>query len=429
MKRFYSFVVLFLSFCLVSAPIGAGEEKAQTEAGSSYELHSFAREISFDTHPLTIEPLAGKFLNFGTEQIQYSIDLLESWDPTTKEPVIKQIGFKVYFQKPGQEKVTVDVSPIPLLSKKLKKGEILKSVQHENFEVAILCDGFKTGKKHPETITISFKLKGYGKGGDSPVASPTIPVLSVVDAPVSPNLPSTERYRVAVSLFELANKMNEAQTNGKINLLKKALAAIPVDDISTEAVALRAKIENEKKLLEAKPVNEGVSTSSTPTSTRTSTPTSSNSPASPLFEEAKKCFALGDEAKGREHLRNALEKDPDFQAGWALLAKNAYKNSKYARAKEASEKALNLDRNDVPSAEIFFKANYYLGDAQTGIDILEQLVKNNPKSLKAYLILADAYFQSGNLPACETACNNLLAISPENSRAKELLAKTKKKME
>lgn len=423
--------------------------EAQSAPETGYELHSFSRLIAFDEHPTTLDPLGTTALNFSGEQFTYTIELQEAWLSRKNTPTIQGIGYKLHVLKPGEEKQTLIIPQVDLITRELTKGSIIASGRTGKYGLEVVLDSWKGSGKHPIAVELSFKLKGFGETPSSPSQETTVapppptepsptasasatipapnvipPALTVTPLPTgqAPGLTkSASALSMARFFLERAIQMDNAQAAGKKSMLKKAWITLPTDDTSPEGETLRAAIKEEEAKLAAM-------SSASSGSDAKSGGTGSSSPAEPLYQEARKLLAQQDEVKARELLRQATEKDPAFFPAWSLLAENALKNSKYARAREFAQAALGLRPDDLTNSVAFFKACFYLGEPEIGTEKLSALVNRLPESLPPRIALAEAHMQTGNLPACEAECLIILEKHSGNYQAKALLEKARARM-
>lgn len=411
-------------------------EAATVQAEVGNVLHSFARMISFDPHPTVIEPLGPNILNVNGKKVSYVIEFLEGWETKGAHPNLKELGFIVQMMIDGREAKRFTPPKTPLDAKKLKKGDVLFADSLDDLSVNILVDEKKVQGKALTEVVVMGQLLARNTGNDS--GKPTsgepgeraIAPEPILEPITSPPPVANSGFELAKRLAEKADAMPETSSTGKLILYKKALAAAPADSDDPQVNAFVTAMAEHVSLLEGQTTAKTIVRSANPAGSSASRP-SAYQPApevQALYDSALQQFALQKEAEGRDFLRKAVEKDPQFHAAWFQLAKNAFANSRHARVKEAAEKALALKDDDLDSAVLFFKSCYYLGEAESGLEKISALVQKYPKNGQARLALAEAYFQAGDLPASQEICEKLVAESRSAGRAGELLQKVRERM-
>ncbi len=431
----FAILLFLLSFPLLAVSHAAGD----AEKGTT--LATVTRMLGFEPHPTTID-VPGQFILQG-KPVTASIELLETWDSDRAVPVIRKLGFRLRLLSSGAEAEVVELPAQPIDSKKLKKGSVLASGAGKAVGLKV-TPLESTGKgKNISALTLSFALTATGEelqqAAEPPAAAATDTAAVPGVVPASAGDGATV-VRMARTLVARADAMPATAVSGKALLYRKALTALPAELDSTDIALLRAEITGKLEALQpaATPVAQPVS-SATPEAGATAPAPSLSSPVirdrhepSPevksLFEQAQKAFDRQEEPAARDFLRQATEKDPAYFEAWLLLGKNAVGNSKYARAKEALEKALSLRPDDAEAGALHFKACYYLGEGETGVEKLFGMVGRKPDALAPRMALADAYYQMGDLPLCEEQCLAILDKFPGNDRARGLLVKTRERM-
>lgn len=446
------FIWLTIVSILYSAPLVAKTKKATkpvaTEQPASVSepapaaeegqvLNSFSRTINFDPHPTLIEPLPSPLALEG-KKVSYTVEFLETWDTKGKAPNLKELGFKVVMSVNDKEVKTFDFPKKALDQKSLKKGLVLAGDSFETLGISIVVDDSTKEGKAVTGVSITGKLLGRGEAkveaptlasGTEPTTEPAPIVTAAGTAPTVTAVPAAPAMAASLGLArQLAKKgddMAEAHAAAKIALYKKALTMLGENLTAPDALSLSTELKEKIGKLEsqatAKPAAPGAPTQVPGIGKPTPE-------VQALYDEAMKKFNLSQEAEGRDFLRKAVEKDPTFHAAWFQLAKNALSNNKYAKAKEAAEKALGLRDDDVEAGVILFKSCYYLGETEVGIEKLSGMAKRYPKKFEAQYALADAYYQAGDLPACEEQCVKMTDAFKGNDRVRDLLAKTREKM-
>jgi len=438
-SRGRSFTFAILLFLLSVPFLAVSHASGDTEKGST--LATVTRMLGFEPHPSTID-VTGHLILQG-KPVTATIELLETWDSGRAVPAIRKLGFRLRLFSNGAEMEVVELPAQPIDSKKLKKGSVLASGTGKAVGLKVTTLE-STGKgKNISALTLDFALTSTGEElqqAAEPSAAAATDAAAAPSAVTAPAGDGATVVRMARTLAARADAMPAAAVSGKVLLYRKALSALPTELDSTDIALLRAEINGKLEALQpsAAPAAQSIS-SSAPEANTTATAPSLSSPVmrerhepsaevKSLFENAQKAFDRQEEPAARDFLRQATEKDPAYFEAWLLLGKNAVGNSKYARAKEALEKALSLRPDDAEAGALHFKACYYLGEGETGIEKLFGMVSRKPDVLASRMALADAYYQVGDLPLCEEQCLAILDRFPGNDRARDLLVKTRERM-
>lgn len=424
---------LFFSLSLLSTPSHAADE-------SGTPIASVTRMLGFEPHPSTIE-IPGRFMLQG-KQISAEIEIIETWNTDREVPVIEKLGFRLRLFSDGNEAAVVEIPVQQIDAKKIKKGGILATGMGNSVGMSVIVQDIQKKGKNVSGLTLEFAVRSTGdelKTTETPSTLPSDTASPSSDtlAPAS-SMNFGKAVQMAKLLADRADAMTASAVSEKAMLYRKALSALPVDADSTEIAALRAEITAKLEALQPPTGQAPVTTVPAEPSGAVAAPSLSSSTAqdshmpSPevrsLFEQAQKAFDRDEEPAARDFLRQATEKDPAYFEAWLLLGKNAVGNSKYARAKEALDKALSLRADDPEAGALYFKACYYLGEGELGIEKLFGMVGRRPDAFAPRMALADAYYQSGDLPMCEEQCLVLLDKFPGNDRPRDLLAKTRERM-
>ncbi|MFZ2961502.1 MAG: tetratricopeptide repeat protein [Candidatus Ozemobacteraceae bacterium] len=411
------------------------KKEAAAEASKGNALHTFQRAITFDPHPTLVEPLLSP-IDAAGKKVSYTVEFDEVWDSESANPSLKELGFKVVMTQNGAAS-RLNIAKKPIDAKKIKKGALLGEAKFGEFAVAFTVAELQKNGKQISGLTIEGNLLGLEGVAGQPGADATagsgepVPVPVPVVEPVVPEAGSQTGVSLAQALLKKAADLGEAQSVSKLALYKKALLVLgdaPVGDAAALAVDLKAKIV----------ALGGVATgNATPSAIVTGAPglpagnavaaAKINPEAKAFFDDAKKQFSLGNEAEARTLLRQAVDKDPGFLDAWLLTGKNALENSKYAQAKTAFEKAIGIRDDESGAAVGFFKACYYQGETEIGLEKLESMAKRYPTKLAIRTALAECYFQAGNYSGCEEECVKILNEFKNADSVKDLLAKAKEK--
>lgn len=436
-SRIRSLGFAILLFLLVSPFLPASHAAGEPEKGAT--LATVTRMLGFEPHPSTID-VPGRFILQG-KPVTASIELIETWNSDRAVPVIQKLGFKLKLFSDGAETAVVEIPAQPLDAKKLKKGAVLATASGNAAGLKVTALEITGKGKNISALTLDFAVISTGeelKQATKPSASATDTTATTSEPAPVPSVDFSTVTRMARTLVARADAMPATAVSGKAMLYRKALMALPTDLDSTDIALLRTEINGKLEALQpAAPQQPSPATAAETASPAAipslSAPTTQErhvppAEAASLFEQAQKAFDRQEEPAARDFLRQATEKDPAYFEAWLLLGKNAVGNSKYARAKEALDKALALRPDDAEAGALYFKASYYLGEGEIGIEKLFGMVGRKPNVLAPRMALAEAYYQSGDLPLCEEQCLAIIDRFPGNDRARELLSKTRERM-
>ncbi|MBF0407088.1 MAG: hypothetical protein HQM10_07030 [Candidatus Riflebacteria bacterium] len=390
-------------------------------------LHEFQRSISFDPHPLTIQPMDKPLVVKGAK-VDYQIEFIEKWKTDGKNPSLKEIGFNIIVSQNGNP-VSINVPSIEV-KKSMEKGEYLGGAKFGDVSVQLFLDDLQRTGKDIVSLTVAGKLT-------SPLSAAGTSETSEVSAADAGNVEGADE-KTSASGITLAKKFMD-KADGLVNnkaaqiaLLTRALSALG-ENPAGEALKLADIIRAKLSLLNSEPAGKMPSEAKVGNETKsivakkTDVTSEKDSPAKPIFEEAKKNFAIDNQVEGRNLLRQAVEKDPKFWPAWKMLGENALSNSKYTKAKEAFESALQHKSDDLDSAVGYFKACYYGGESEIGLEKLRQVSRTITASPRGKIELAKAYFQAGDFVACEEECLDIISKFNSPKEASDLLVKTRQK--
>ncbi|HNV71499.1 MAG TPA: tetratricopeptide repeat protein [Candidatus Ozemobacteraceae bacterium] len=434
---------------------------AKTQLGEEYkEVHAFSRMLGFDPHPMLTEYLQDSPKNILGRPMTFTVETEETWKA---EPVsLQEIGFQVKVLSQGQLVQTLRVPRKALKTRDAKPGALLGEVSDGDLAVRFLVaeaqveggrlveltyDGRllarEAGVSTSSPVPVTSEVGQPPEPAKVPVLPPVVATPPVVTetsgvlapAPESPETPvglttGTDIPSVVTRLLEKAYSLPPEQEKVRLSLLRKALAMLgDVQQPGPEVERLVKDLQNRTAGVDAVPANVPASGSAQiELAPVTASTDGVSDEARTLYDQAVRAFALGQEPEARDCLRRAVEKAPGYHQAWVLLGKNALANSKYARAQEAFQQAVSLRGDDVESGVGFFKACYYLGDAEKGLELLKGLVSRNPQALLAREALAEAYYQAGDLESCLIECRQILDRDPKNTRIQDLFARTSQRM-
>ncbi|MBF0544108.1 MAG: hypothetical protein HQM08_06735 [Candidatus Riflebacteria bacterium] len=418
------------------AASGAGAT-AKAVPGAENILNEFERTISFDAHPLKVQPLPRPIIVNGVK-VDYEIEFLEKWDSKGKTPQIKEIGFNIVVNE-NSKPLSINVPSKVLVKKSLEKGSYLGGAKFGDFAVQLFLNDFEATGKTITSVTVAGKLTSL-----KPNASVVKPVEGEANSPTGTagSEGSSGDSGAGIMIAESFLKTAETLASNKvaqIAILNKALLALG-DNPTGKALEMATSIKGKITALGGVPKASGISApESEPKASKEAvsgdkksevapaTTPEGVSPAKSLLDEAKKQFAMDKQEDGRNLLRQAVEKDPKFWQAWKLMGENALANSKYTKAKEAFENVLQIKKDDLDSSVGYFKACYYLGDSEAGLERLREAVRIAPNSSRTKMALAEGYFQAGDYTACGEECQDIINKFNAPKDASDLLAKVHEK--
>jgi len=429
----FTLLLILLIFPFLTASHAAGNDE------KSVTLATVTRMLGFEPHPSAID-LPGQFMLQG-KPVTASIELLETWDTDRSTPVIQKLGFRLKLFSNGTEAEVVELPAQAIDSKKLKKGSVLATGTGKAAGLKVTALEVTGKGKNVSALTLDFAVISTGEemnqASEPSVSSATGTATASEPAP-APTGVDAAFIRMARTLVTRADEMPATAISGKVLLYRKALTVLPAELDTTDIALLRTEINGKLEALQpaaaqAAPTSASAAPENIATAPSLSSPVTRerhepSAEAKSLFERALKAFDRQEEPVARDFLRQATEKDPTYFEAWLLLGKNAVGNSKYARAKEALEKALSLRPDDAEAGSLYFKSCYYLGEGEIGIEKLIGIVGRKPDVLAPRMALADAYYQMGDLPLCEEQCLAILDTFPGNDRARDLLVKARERM-
>lgn len=394
---------------------------------------SLARLFSYDPHPATaIFPDKAPFKG---QTADIEIKFNETWVEKKDSANISAIAFTVSAIKGSAVLGSAETAKFQL-NPGLNKGQIIGEANLGNIFFKATLDSLEKNKDGVTDLTVVFSI-AYNNEDLSQAQK--------AEADQS----GASSLDLSLQLEKKADAIPDKNKKVKTGLYQKALLAAPEASTSPMAAEFRARIENKINSLGGQitaaetpvapklqePVkaetNDKIADTKPPVSpTATvvavkpaSTPEQSkvNPQATALFQQAKSQLAQGKGPEGREALRKALEIAPDFHDALVLLGDNAFENRKFARAKEAFDKALNQNERNSDVMLKYFKACYYLGEGSAAVERISAAKSRNPQDTRITQTLAEACFQLGDLPNARIYCEEVLQKSPADTKANDLL--------
>ncbi len=142
-------------------------------------------------------------------------------------------------------------------------------------------------------------------------------------------------------------------------------------------------------------------------------------PASPaaLSAKARKLYQLGDSELAIEAWRQALELNPQFVEGIYGLGLVAFDRDQFQEAVGYFEDVQILGAGDPRVPVMLADAYMHLGRAVPAILGLEQHIKTEPTSVRAWLVLGQAYLQDKNYERATLCFEKILNINPDAKEA------------
>ena len=386
---------------------------------------TLARLFSYDPHPGNA---------YFSEKVPYAghladieIKFFETWAEKKDSANISAIYFSFSAIKNGASLGSAQTQKFSV-STGMQKGQIIGETSLENLKFKATLDSFEKDSGGVTDLTVifsmSYNIQELNKARESEA-----------------NQSVSSSMNLCKKLAEKADALPDKNSNTKIALYQKALLTAPPETSSPDAAAFRKMVEQKITRLGGQAETTTIETkvldiSSIPQSAieKPKAPVSFQSPAQPisiskktvnreavtLYNQAKSFFDQGKGPEGREALREALEIAPEYRDALVLLGENAFSNRKYARAKEAFDKALNLEDNDPETILKFFKACYYLGEGSSAVERIALIKNRYPEDRRVKLTLAEAYFQLGDLPQAKSLCEEVLAVDRGNYQATDL---------
>jgi tetratricopeptide (TPR) repeat protein len=411
MKKYYRVVFLLVVF------------------GLSFSLCSFAqtqeqrltRSVSYDPHPATVR-FAEK-VPFNSEMLDCEIVLHETWKEEKETATISQIRFSLQLLR--HDTVVASASSLPFKLGKIKTPQKIATATIGELIFSATLDQIERHKAGITDITLSFSII-------YPEAAKKEAMASIASAKTSV---STDLAR---KIAEKVSSLPADATKARINLLKKALMALPARNSSPDAEKLHNELTSQLETLAASTPKKAVPADKTTEASPPKTAEASDKEtktlkivdkrAEDLFLQARTLFAQDKGPEGRDALRKALEIAPDYRDALLLLGENALENRKYSRAKEAFLQILQQDSRDAATLLKYFKASYYLGEGAEAINRLRQAKIDHAGDRSISIALAEAFFQLGDLSAASSECNEILTASPDNYQARDLLQRINRLM-
>ncbi|MFZ5951191.1 MAG: tetratricopeptide repeat protein [Candidatus Rifleibacteriota bacterium] len=413
-------LVFFLAACSISAIAQPVEQ-------------TFARLFSYDPHP--DRATFAEKVPFNGNMADIEVKFIESWVEKKDSASINSIKFGLNAVKNGATLASAETTSFAI-NNKITKGQTIAETALGNLKFKATVDSFEKNSAGITDLTIVFSL-----------IYQTQDLSAAKDNEA--NQSSASSMTLCRSLAAKADALPDKNLKSKIGLYQKALTAAPPETASPEAAAFRQMIEQKISSLSGKaptvpesprepeietppakveppaqppqiPIQEEKPAVKSPEN-ETFIPASVNPQAKTLYQQAKSLLEQDKGPEGREALRKALEIAPDYYDALVLLGENALANRKYARAKEAFEKAINVNSRDSETLLKFFKSCYYLGEGSTAVDKLQAIKNNNPNDRGITLALAEAFFQTGDLPNAKLMCDEVLKADPENYQGKDLV--------
>lgn len=397
-----------MCFVLIFAGAVAGQPVEQT----------LARLFSYDPHPATA--VFAEKVPYNGQMAEIEIRFIETWTEKKDSANISAIAFNISAKKGGQILGSAETAKVTI-NPGLTQGHNLGQASLGNLIFKATLDSLEKDKNGVTDLTVIFSL-----------AYNLEELNSAKNAEA--NQVSASSMTLCTSLAKKADALPDKNAKTKIALYQKALTAAPPETSSPAAADFRSMVEQKIAALggNAQPVTENrepviLKPVITPVQNRPMQPAVTgqkqeiNPQAVSLFQQAKSLLAQNNGPEGREALRKALEIAPDYYDALVLLGDNAFANRKYSRAKEAFDKALNLDNQNAETMLKYFKACYYLGEGSSAIDRLVAIKNQYPDNRRIKLTLSEAYFQIGDLPNARALCDQVLQADPNNYQAQDLI--------
>ena len=376
------------------------------------------RLFSYDPHPSTAK--FAQEVPFSGQVAQIEVKFVEQWKTAKNEAYLTGMGFEFFAKKGTRILGATEISQTSITSTGTKPGDVFATGQLGNINISITVDSVvvsKKGLKGVTDMTLNFAIS-YDESQ-----------LESAKKQEALSGPKDTALALAEKMMKRGDSLPASQTKAKMALYKRALNLAPTASTSVAAAAFHQELG---KRLQGKVISTIKKTQSTMTTPKIKkvyksppTPKLSSPAIKPsakeLYKKARAAFAQGEEPQGRDFLRKAISIAPNYFDAWKLLGENALDNRKYSRAAKAFDSALEIRPNSADAAFKYFKANYYIGEGQLGIDKLEAMKTKYATSNSIKLSLAEAYFQMGELPKAKALCQQVLGVNPDNSKAQSLI--------
>lgn len=148
-----------------------------------------------------------------------------------------------------------------------------------------------------------------------------------------------------------------------------------------------------------------------------------------LFGGGLQALNSGNFGESIKHFREYLGHNSGNGSAWLNVGKAYLGSKQYGEALQSLLKALGVagaDRNEVIGAMFSGGTQAFKErDYGSAVNMLREYVKQDPRSLQAYLTLAKSYWESGQRGGALEAFTQALQISPTNGEALQYMFKLK----
>ncbi len=126
-------------------------------------------------------------------------------------------------------------------------------------------------------------------------------------------------------------------------------------------------------------------------------------------------------SKAELFLRTLSEEEPQNASHLSNLGYALFMQNRLAEAKETYEEALNLDASRAGRFASLAQVHMALREFDLAIGFLKNALSMEPRNIDFLLLLAECYYQMGQLRESMSTIDSILAVDAHNPEAKEFL--------
>ncbi|UCD27950.1 MAG: tetratricopeptide repeat protein [Planctomycetota bacterium] len=146
-----------------------------------------------------------------------------------------------------------------------------------------------------------------------------------------------------------------------------------------------------------------------------------NVPVSLLTALGRCHLELGEAENAKVVFRRTVEIDNSHPRSWSLLARAALASDDLLTARQATDRAVQLDMNNGEYVLLLGYICWRQQDYLTAVQCLTQVLENNPNELMALYIMADSHRALGDAKAADKCYQRALRVNPQCEWAKRYL--------